>query len=80
RHIDGVRDPLDAAYPWYVLIDISTSDSAETAERMMNGVLEQGFEAGLVLYAAIAASVAQQKAIRLPASAHPTCFRACARS
>ncbi|MGO8264373.1 FAD-linked oxidase C-terminal domain-containing protein, partial [Rhizobium ruizarguesonis] len=43
--------------------DISTSDSAETAERMMNGVLEQGFEAGLVLDAAIAASVAQQKAI-----------------
>jgi FAD/FMN-containing dehydrogenase len=31
RHIDGVRDPLEAAYPWYVLIDISTSDSAETA-------------------------------------------------
>ncbi|MBY5440199.1 FAD-binding oxidoreductase [Rhizobium leguminosarum] len=63
RHIDGVRDPLETAYPWYVLIDISTSDSAETAERMMNGVLEQGFEAGLVLDAAIASSVAQQKAL-----------------
>ena len=63
RNIDGVRDPLEAAYPWYVLIDISTSDSAETAERMMNGVLEQGFEAGLVLDAAIASSVAQQKAL-----------------
>nr|WP_208603116.1 FAD-binding oxidoreductase [Rhizobium mongolense] len=63
KHIEGVRDPLEAAYPWYVLIDISTSDSAETAERMMNALLEQGFEAGLVEDAAIASSVAQQKAL-----------------
>ncbi|WP_455874840.1 FAD-binding oxidoreductase [Rhizobium yanglingense] len=63
KHIEGVRDPLESAYPWYVLIDISTSDSAETAERMMNALLEQGFEAGLVQDAAIASSVAQQKAL-----------------
>ncbi|PKA40617.1 hydroxyacid dehydrogenase [Rhizobium sullae] len=63
KHIEGVRDPLETAYPWYVLIDISTSDSAETAERMMNALLEQGFEAGLVQDAAIASSVAQQKAL-----------------
>jgi FAD/FMN-containing dehydrogenase len=63
RHIDGVRDPLESEHPWYVLIDISTSDSAETAERMMTALLEQGFEAGLVQDAAIASSVAQQKAL-----------------
>ncbi|AJD40321.1 FAD dependent oxidoreductase protein [Rhizobium gallicum bv. gallicum R602sp] len=63
KHIEGVRDPLESAYPWYVLIDISTSDSAETAERMMNTLLEQGFDAGLVQDAAIASSVAQQKAL-----------------
>ncbi len=33
KHIPGVRDPLDKVHAWYVLIDISTSDSAETAER-----------------------------------------------
>ncbi len=63
RHIDGVRDPLETAHPWYVLIDISTSDSAETAERMMSALLEQGFEAGLVQDATIASSQAQQKAL-----------------
>ncbi|OEC96607.1 MULTISPECIES: FAD-binding oxidoreductase [unclassified Rhizobium] len=63
RHIPGVRDPLEAAHPWYVLIDISTSDSAETAERMMTALLEQGYEAGLIQDATIASSEAQQKAI-----------------
>lgn len=63
RHIPGVRDPLETAHPWYVLIDISTSDSAETAERMMTTLLEQGYDAGLILDATIASSEAQQKAI-----------------
>jgi FAD/FMN-containing dehydrogenase len=63
RHIPGVRDPLETAHPWYVLIDISTSDSAETAERMMTALLEQGYEAGLIQDATIASSEAQQKAI-----------------
>ncbi len=63
RHIPGVRDPLEAVHPWYVLIDISTSDSAETAERMMTALLEQGYEAGLIQDATIASSEAQQKAI-----------------
>jgi FAD/FMN-containing dehydrogenase len=63
RNIDGVRDPLEGPHPWYVLIDISTSDSAETAERMMTTLLEQGFEAGLVQDATIASSQAQQAAI-----------------
>lgn len=63
RHIDGVRDPLESEHPWYLLIDISTSDSAETAERMMTALLEQGFDAGLVQDAVIASSVAQQKAL-----------------
>ena len=63
RHIEGVRDPLSEAHPWYVLIDISTSDSAQTAEVMVHSLLEQGFEAGLVQDAVIATSVAQQKAL-----------------
>ncbi|MBB3383045.1 MULTISPECIES: FAD-binding oxidoreductase [unclassified Rhizobium] len=63
RHIPGVRDPLETVHPWYVLIDISTSDSAETAERMMTTLLEQGYETGLIQDATIASSEAQQKAI-----------------
>jgi FAD/FMN-containing dehydrogenase len=63
KHIPGVRDPLSGPHAWYALIDISTSDSATTAETMMQSVLEQGFEAGLVQDATIAASSAQAAAL-----------------
>jgi FAD/FMN-containing dehydrogenase len=63
RHIPGVRDPLEQPHRWYVLVDISTSDSAETAQRMMAALMEQGFEAGLIQDATIASSHAQQQAL-----------------
>ncbi len=63
RHIPGVRDPLDTVHDWYALIDISTSDSAETAEAMITTLMEQAFEADLVQDAVIAASLAQQDAL-----------------
>ncbi|WP_416798374.1 FAD-binding oxidoreductase [Ciceribacter azotifigens] len=63
RHIPGVRDPLDTAHDWYALIDISTSDSAETAEAMIAALMEQAFEADLVQDAVIAASLTQQDAL-----------------
>ena len=62
RHIPGVRDPLSSPHPWYALIDISTSDSAATAERMIDTLLEEALEAGLIEDAVIASSLAQQKA------------------
>jgi FAD/FMN-containing dehydrogenase len=62
RHIPGVRDPLAAAYPWYVLIDVSTFDSEDSAERMMQTLLESTFSAGIVKDATIAASTAQARA------------------
>ncbi len=62
RHIPGVRDPLSSPHPWYALIDISTSDSAATAERMIDTLLEEALEAGLIDDAVIASSLAQQKA------------------
>ena len=63
RHIEGVRDPLDTLHAWYVLIDISTSDSAESAERMVAQLLETGFSDGLVENAVIAASEAQRRSL-----------------
>ena len=63
KHIPGVRDPMDTVHPWYALIDISTSDSAESAERMVNDLLEQGFAAGLVENAVVAANETQGKAL-----------------
>ncbi|PYB77249.1 FAD-binding oxidoreductase [Rhizobium wuzhouense] len=62
KHIPGVRDPLASAHPWYALVDISTSDSEETAGAMMQELLADAFEAGLIADAAIASSIAQQDA------------------
>lgn len=63
KHTPGARDPLEGSHNWYVLLDISSSDSEETAERMMQAVLEKAFEDGLIEDATIAASEAQAKAI-----------------
>ncbi|MBP1850368.1 FAD-binding oxidoreductase [Rhizobium halophytocola] len=60
RHIEGVRDPLATPHDWYVLIDISTSDSAATADAMMTTLLEAALGDELVEDAVIAASIAQQ--------------------
>ena len=62
RHIPGVRDPLSAAYPWYVLVDISTFDSEDSAGRMMQTLLETAFSAAIIKDATIATSTAQARA------------------
>lgn len=63
RHIPGVRDPMDTVHAWYALIDISTSDSAESAERMMQALLETELESGLIENAVVAANEAQRKSL-----------------
>lgn len=63
KHIPGVRDPMETIHPWYALIDISTFDSAESAEQMVHELMEQGFAAGLVENAVIAANETQAKAL-----------------
>ncbi|THK36862.1 FAD-binding oxidoreductase [Ensifer sp. MPMI2T] len=63
RHIPGVRDPMPTVHPWYALIDVSTSDSAESAERMIQGVLETGVSDGLVENAVIATNETRRKAL-----------------
>ena len=63
RHIPGVRDPLEGAHPWYALIDVSTSDSADTASGMIKALLEDGFAAGVIGDAVVAQSEAQRAAL-----------------
>ncbi len=60
-HTDGVRDPLEAPHKWYVLIDISSSRSAEDARETIEAILVEAYETGLVEDAAIADSTAQEK-------------------
>ncbi len=60
-HTEGVRDPLQEPHNWYVLLDISSSRSAEDARETIESILTEAFEAGLVDDATIAESTAQEK-------------------
>ena len=63
RHIPGVRDPLPTPHAWYALIDVSTSDSADTARRMVEALMTEAMEHGLAQDAVIATSEAQRQAL-----------------
>ena len=61
HHTPGCRDPLGAPHPWYVLIELS-SQARSGLRAVMEDILTQGVEAGLVADAAIAESLEQVKA------------------
>jgi FAD/FMN-containing dehydrogenase len=61
RHASGARDPLAASHPWYVLLELSAQSRSGLRE-VMEGILSQGLERGLVVDAAIAESLEQAKA------------------
>ncbi|MFZ0498442.1 MAG: FAD-binding oxidoreductase [Steroidobacteraceae bacterium] len=54
RHIPGVRDPLDAPYPWYVLCELTSSRAADPLEELLEQSLGEALEETLVLDAAVA--------------------------
>ena len=62
RHTQGARDPLQSPHPWYVLMEIGSSRSAEDARETLEAVLTEGFEAGIVDDAVPAKSLAEAKA------------------
>jgi FAD/FMN-containing dehydrogenase len=61
RHAAGCRDPLAAPHPWYVLIELSAQSTSGLRE-VMEAVLAQGLQSGLITDAAIADSLEQTKA------------------
>jgi FAD/FMN-containing dehydrogenase len=61
KHASGVRDPLGAAYPWYVLIEISSQAQKGLRERLED-LLQFGLDEGLVLDGAVAETLEQAKA------------------
>jgi FAD/FMN-containing dehydrogenase len=58
RHIPGNRRPLQGEAPWYVLVEISGATEG-AATPMLEGLLSEGAEVGLVSDAAVAASLPQ---------------------
>ena len=61
KHISGSVDPLAVPYEWYALIDVSSSRSQEDAQAMIEAILGDAYEAGLIDDAAIASSRAQEQ-------------------
>jgi FAD/FMN-containing dehydrogenase len=61
RYGIGCRDPLEAAHPWYVLIELSSQAKSGLRE-VMEEVLAEALQQGLVTDAAIADSLDQAKA------------------
>ncbi len=54
--------PLQQAWPWNALVEISSGRSAEDATSLMEEILTEGLEAGIAGDAVIAASLAQANA------------------
>jgi FAD/FMN-containing dehydrogenase len=61
RHAQGCRDPLASPHAWYVLMELS-SQQREGLRTLLEAVLAEGMERGLVLDATIAESIEQGKA------------------
>jgi len=61
EHGAGCRDPLAAPHDWYALIELS-SQAREGLRGVLEGLLEQGMECGLVIDATIADTLEQAKA------------------
>jgi FAD/FMN-containing dehydrogenase len=61
KNIPGLREPLEAAYPWYVLVETASGEPG-AAEAAMERLLAGALESGLIQDAAIAQSDAQAHA------------------
>lgn len=55
----GFKSPLKSTAPWYVLIELTSTDAPGTLKNALEPLLEAGLEKGLVLDATIAANVSQ---------------------
>jgi FAD/FMN-containing dehydrogenase len=61
QHIQGVNDPFDRTYPWYVLIEASTADSTSDIAEQLTSTLAQTQENGLIADAAFANNGTQRE-------------------
>ncbi|QIL03293.1 FAD-binding oxidoreductase [Sphingomonas sinipercae] len=62
NHIPGTRAPLTGSHRWHVLIEATAADAASDPAQMLQDVLGQAMEAGMVEDATISANEAQAEA------------------
>ncbi|MBF0560864.1 MAG: FAD-binding oxidoreductase [Alphaproteobacteria bacterium] len=63
RHIAGARDPMATAYPWYALIELSSSNPAAGLRAAMENMLGKALEESGFADAVIAESLDQTAAL-----------------
>lgn len=63
RHIPGAAAPLASSHPWHVLLEISSGRSPQDARGLMEEILAEGVERGMLGDAVLAASGAQAGAL-----------------
>ncbi len=56
-----IRRPIEGKYPWYALIEISSSSSSQDARSILETVLGGAFEDGIIKDAVLADSLEQQR-------------------
>jgi FAD/FMN-containing dehydrogenase len=61
-HLPAARDPLTAAYRWYILLEFSSGRGEADANELAESALAEGMSEGVVLDAALAASLDQARA------------------
>lgn len=61
-HVPGTADPFDRPYPAYALIELASARIDPELRQVLERTLAQALEAGRVLDAALAASLAQREA------------------
>src|SRR3546814_17918720 len=63
RHIEGVADPLAAASPWYVLVELAPASPIDDLRAQLEAILAEAMEQGRVTAGVIAGSEAQRAAL-----------------
>ncbi len=63
KHIPGVRDPLDALHPWYVLIDVGFTAAAGAAHDELESLLAKAIADGLLTDAVLAKNEGEARAL-----------------
>ncbi len=63
RHVDGSRDPLDAPYAHYLLLELAAGDSDTELRDTLERILSAGMAAGEILDGTIASSGLQRTAL-----------------
>ncbi len=60
NHIPGVRDPLEACHPWYVLLETASSANNSALDQRMQSLLERALETKIILNGTVAQSLDQR--------------------